>query len=83
MTPSEIVQRVKEENPKALLAEGFDQAIVGYTQNSFPMVAVYDTEKCIAILTSSGMPLEQAVEYFEEDVLDKSYRSNQPIFISL
>lgn len=83
MTPGEIIQRVKQENPEVLLAEGFDQAIIGYTQNVFPMAIVYDTEKCIAILTSSGMPIEQAIEYFEEEVLDKKYRPNQPIFISL
>ena len=84
MRHKEIIERVSRLNPDALFADGFDQAIVGYTQNGkSPIVAVYDVEKCIIVLTNSGMPLQDAVEYFEYNVLGSYFGENDPIFISL
>lgn len=84
MRYKQIIERISEINPDALFADGFDQAIIGYTQNGkSPVVAVYDVEKCIVILTSSGMPLKEAVEYFEYNVLGGYFGENDPIFVSL
>jgi hypothetical protein len=79
----QIIERITELNPEALFAEGFDQAIIGYTNGKNPIVPVYDVEKCIVVLTNSGMPLKDAVEYFEYNVLGSHFGENDPIFISL
>ena len=68
-------------NPQAVVLEGFDQAIIGYTQNFPPFCAVYDIEKCIAIMVENGMSVEDAVEYFDSNFLIHSGENN-PIFIS-
>ena len=82
MRQKEIIDRLSEMNPSALLADGFDQAVIGYTQKH-PYLAVYDSEKCIAILIESGMTTEEAVEHFEYNVLGSYVGENNPIFVSL
>lgn len=74
---------VENFNPSALFAEGFDKAIIGYTNGNGPVLPVYDVEKCIIVLTDSGMNLEEATEYFEYNVLGSYMGENSPIFISL
>ena len=48
-----------------LLADGFDEAIVGYIERagSSNTIACYDKNKCIEIL-AKDMTYEEAVEYF-------------------
>lgn len=77
-----IIERLEDLNPLAYLADGFDQAVIGHT-NKHPYVAVYDSEKCIAILIESGMTTEDAVEYFEYNVLGSYMGENSPVFASL
>lgn len=82
MRNKEIIQRLLETNSNAILAEGFDNALIGYTQNNLPSVAVYDLEKCISILVESGMPLEDAIDYAENYIQGYS-GTNNPLFVSL
>lgn len=77
-----IVEILNKFNPQAIILDGFDQAIVGYTQNYPPFCAVYDIEKCIAILVENGMSINEAVEHFDANFLVHSGENN-PIFISL
>jgi hypothetical protein len=77
-----IKKMLSEINPEAILVNDLDEAIIGYTQNN-SNVAVYDAELCISILSSNGMSLEEAVEYFEYNILNCYYGENSPIFISL
>lgn len=84
MRHKEILDRLLEINPQAVIIEGLDEAIIGYTQNNgFPNVAVYDTELCVSLLSSNGMSLEDAVDYFEYNVLGSHFGENSPIFVSL
>jgi hypothetical protein len=78
----EIIERITGLNPDALFAEGFDKAVIGHTGKN-PVVPVYDIEKCIVVLTESGMPLSDAVEYFEYNVLGSHFGENDPVFVSL
>jgi hypothetical protein len=80
----EVLQRLSEINSEAIVLDNFQDALIGYTQNSFiPNVAVYDTEKCISILIEDGMTPEEAVEYFDFNVLGAYFGENNPIFVSL
>ena len=82
MRQKEILDRLKEYNPDAVIVDGFDDAIIGYSQMP-PFCAVYDVEKCIAVLVEAGMTLEDSVEYFDYNVLGSYLGENSPIFVSL
>ena len=78
----EIASRIKENNPKAILIDGFDEALIGDTQNKSPVVGVYDLERCIALLVESGMTTLEST-YYLESKLQECKSDNDPIFISL
>lgn len=69
---------------KALLADGFEDAFIGFTilpDGDIPL-AVYDRAKCIEILmTRDGMTLEDADEYFDFNVSGAYMGPGTPLFI--
>lgn len=84
MRKEEILQRLSEINPEAVILDDFQDALIGYTENSFfSNSAVYDFEKCISLLIERGLPLNDAVEYFEFNVLGAYFGNNSPIFVSM
>ena len=77
---------IKEElsyiNELALVADGFDDALIGIDQVDY--VAVYDSDKCIDILMEdSDMNIQEATEYFEFNVLGSYVGEYTPRFIKL
>jgi len=75
-TPAEILARLHELNPEALLLEPrlmFGDALVDVTnepddrwpRTSGCYVAVYDAEKCIEGIMLDGCDYEDAVEHFD------------------
>lgn len=83
MNRDEITENLSEENPEALLADGFEQALVGYTANyHHPHVAVYSAKRCIAILVSrDGMTEDEAEEFFSLNTLGAYVGENGPLFV--
>lgn len=81
----EIREALAEMNPDALLADGLEDALVGYTVNQHhPHVAVYDIEKCIEVLvTRDGMTHEDAEEYLSFNTLGAYVGENGPLFVRL
>lgn len=73
---------VAEENPDALFADGFDEALIGVVHRACqPTIALYDREKCIAILMKrDGMPHEDADEFFEFNVVGAWMGDHTPAF---
>jgi len=67
MTDSDIRAALAEENPDALLMDGFDRALVGVVRRSGqPTVAAYDRRLCLDVLTRDhGLEPEEAEEHFE------------------
>lgn len=75
---------ISEINPEALLIDGFDEAIIGMAEriNLGPVVA-YDVEKIIQIMVERDeMTYEEAIEYFEFNILGAWVGENTPIFIN-
>jgi hypothetical protein len=72
-----------EANPDALLADGFEEAYVGYaTRINMPPVAVYDRTHCIEILVSrDGMSYEEAEEFFSFNTEGAYMGENTPIYL--
>jgi len=55
-----------EAAPDALLADGFEDAILGIVERvGQPAIVIYDREKCIEILMADGTGRDEAEEYFE------------------
>ncbi|PHQ84143.1 MAG: hypothetical protein COB65_06295 [Thalassobium sp.] len=80
---SELLEWIEEFNPEALLADGFDDAIIGICERfgNDPVVA-YDKDKCINILVQrDGMSYEEAVEYFDFNVLGAYVGKGTPVYI--
>lgn len=65
-----IREQLNEANPEALLADGFEEALIGTAMVfSKGPVALYDRAKCIQILVERDkMSEEEAEEYFSFNV---------------
>ena len=67
--PDDILERLSEANPDAVLWDGFDKAVVGIgARVNLGPVAIYDREKCIKVLTAQGLSRDDAEEYFSYNV---------------
>jgi hypothetical protein len=78
---SKIRAQIAEANEEALLlepAEIYDQAIVGLTFGSEPVV-VYDYQLLIDALVASGESEENAVEHIDYNILGSIGQANYPI----
>ena len=76
-----ILERMSELNPKALKADGFDDAILGISSRiGDDSLLAYDYDKCIKIL-QKDLSYEEAVEYMEFNVVGSYVGEGTPIFI--
>jgi hypothetical protein len=67
-----------------LFADGFDEALIGsVTRCTMPSVAMYDSRICIEILMKNGMTYEEAVEYFDFNLVNAWVGENTPCFADL
>lgn len=74
-----------EMNPEALTADGFDDAVIGYTISTpHPHVVVYDVDRCIKILVERDrMTPEEADEYLSHNTLCCYVGENTPLFVKV
>jgi len=76
-----ILDIISDVNPKAMKADGFDDAILGMsTRIGDESLIAYDYDKCIEILQEE-MSYEEAVEYMEFNVVGSYVGEGTPIFI--
>ena len=71
----EIAEHLEE----AIVWDGFDEAIIGYTDE----VAVYDKDKMADILIADGMTWEEAWDYLGFNVFCAYVGETTPIHITL
>ena len=79
------LEDLAELNPDALLADGLEAAIIGYTVNQHrPHVVVYDIQKCVEVLIErDGMTYEDAEEYLSFNTLGAYVGENGPVYVRL
>lgn len=72
---------------KAVLFHGFDPAVVAvahfWAGNTRTVAAVYDFQKCVAILMEDGCTYEEAAEYIEFNMMGAYVGEHTPVFINL
>lgn len=83
MTLADFRELVADMNPDALLADGLEGAIIGYTLNHHgPTRIVYDFDLCVDLLASrDGMTVEDANEYLHFNTLGAYVGENGPVYI--
>tara|TARA_R110002020_G_scaffold93524_2_gene225577 strand:- start:2 stop:262 length:261 start_codon:yes stop_codon:yes gene_type:complete len=77
------IEEIIDINPEAMMADGFDEAILGMCIQfgSEPIVA-YDYEKCIQILMErDDMDKSDALDFMEFNVIGAYIGLNTPVFI--
>jgi len=81
----EIRETLSEIDPEILLADGYEDALIGYVEGfGKGPVAVYDREKCIKILMDRDrMSAEEAVEFFEFNTLGAFAGDRTPAFATI
>jgi len=80
----EFIQDLTDLNPDAMAADGFDDAMVGYTVpcGGRKALAVYDYELCVGVLVKrDGMSEEEAVEYMDFNVVGAYVGESTPLFL--
>jgi len=75
---------IGDANEEALLADGFEDALIGYVEIFSKLIALYDKEKCIEILMKrDGMNYEGACDYFEFNVQGAFVGDGTPAFATI
>lgn len=65
-----------------LLADGFEDAFVGFGRRFDKIVAVYSYDRCVEILIKqSRMSIDEAIEYMEFNVVGAYVGDHTPIFM--
>ena len=79
------IEDIAEINPEAMMADGFDDAVLGMCiQFGGEPVVAYDYNKCIEILKDrDGMDRTEAIDYLEFNVLGSYVGLHTPVFIMI
>ena len=65
-----------------LLADGFEEALIGFGHQHAKLLAIYDYQKCIDVLmTRDGMTDEEAIEHMEYNVVGSYMGEYTPVFL--
>ena len=64
-----------------VIADGFDDAIIGVDDNNLKIV--YDIDEVINILIINGMDVDEAIEHYEYNIAGSYVGENTPLFIRL
>jgi hypothetical protein len=77
-----LLEKLAEESPETILADGFEDALVGSATRGGSLLAVYNYNKCVEILMKrNGMPWSAAVEFMEFNVSGAWVGQYTPVFV--
>ena len=62
-----------------LIADGYDEAIIGLDDASGKLV--YDVDKIIRILMKGGMSYDEASEFYDYNILNSYVGEKTPLFV--
>ena len=80
----DIKEEISEINPDALIADGFDEAIIGMAEriNLGPIVA-YSVEKIIEVfMYRDGMSYQEAQEFYDFNIVGSWMGEFTPVFVN-
>ena len=79
------IDEIAEINPEAMMADGFDEAILGMCiQFGTEPIVAYNYEKCISILMDrDGINRTDAIDFMEFNVIGSYVGLHTPVFIMI
>jgi hypothetical protein len=82
----DVREQVAEVDPNALLADGFDDCVIGVTDSwsghARPTRVVYSADKIIdKLMAEDGCTYEQAAEHFDFNIAGGYHGEHTPIFV--
>ena len=84
MSFEDVRESIAQINEEALLAEGFEKALIGYVEIASKTLALYDREACIEILMKRDkMTRDGAEEFFGFNVQGASVGDHTPAFATI
>ncbi len=84
MDAERLKDTIREENPDALIADGFDAALVGFARRcGQPTLAVYDSRLVLECLQREGMSHSDAREWFEFNIVGAWMGEHTPLWLHL
>lgn len=73
---------VEEWDDELIVADGFDDAIIGVVSRcGSPTAVCYDERKCIEILMAEGLSEEDAMDHFDFNVRGSYVGERTPFFL--
>ena len=79
-----IKESIAQANEEAVLADGFEDALVGYVEVFGKTIALYDKEKCLQILMKRDkMDRDGALDFFEFNVQGSYVGESTPAFATI
>jgi len=77
----QIQEEMQIDNFAFLDPDYFDEAIVGVAERcGLSPVILYDRNKCIDLLVEEGMPIDEAYEYFDFNIIGSYIGDETPLF---
>ena len=77
----DIINKVSIINPKAIILDGLDEAIVGMSESSNP-IFIYSTELCISVMMRDNeWDYETALEFLDYNTFNTYYGDYSPTFV--
>jgi hypothetical protein len=78
---SSKIDLIKELYPddEFLIADGFDDAIIGVDEQNGKII--YDIDEVINILIIDGMDVDEAIEYYEYNIAGSYVGEKTPVFM--
>tara|TARA_R100000742_G_C4266208_1_gene84303 strand:- start:38 stop:298 length:261 start_codon:yes stop_codon:yes gene_type:complete len=85
MDVKDKLQFVKDNYPDVLIADGFDDAIIGIAERyGMNPVVLYNKNKCLNIMqTRDGMSEEEATEFFYYNIVGAYMGEHTPCFAEI
>ena len=76
-----LLDKIKKLDPKILLVDGFDDALIGITYRDDELVALYSEEKIIQMLIyEHDMTCDDAIEYFDYNIEGAYMGKKTPVY---
>lgn len=81
MTIDEVHAIARETEQELLVLDGFDDCIVGVGERFNGMFVIYDRQKVIESLMRDGMTDDEAVEYYNFNIVGAWLGDGTPCFV--
>lgn len=79
-----IIDELVDVNDEIMLADGLEEALIGYVSGcGRETVALYDEDLVIDILMRDGMDYDEAVEFYEFNILGAYVGEYTPMFAKI